>query len=394
MPLPQNYQTRDLITVDTFETLSDYVSGGTGGGSTEENSDPAFIRNGSKSIKVTVPASGNRTIDKAINIDFSRAAMWGVWFYVADNNVASIQIYISSVSNFTSHLNVSQAISTGPGWKFVIFKRPNWTAAGGETWDTPKVIVRFRVNTNAGGVGVVYWDSAYANAYGRPKVIFTFDDASDDHYSEAYAYLETKGLKGVFFVPTDTIGAAQKLTWANLREMHQAGHDIANHTATHTDLTTYSTEAEIIADIRRAKDRLDSEGFRRSSRYLAYPNGGYNSAVVSAVKAAGMSMARSIVGGPEDHVLGLLDRWAMRCRSLTPAISQATAKGYIDDAIQNGRTIVLLNHGLVAAAPSGNQWLISDFRALVDYALSLQEQIDNPTWSEWEQGLVSGREVR
>lgn len=388
------YQQEPIITVDTFENLADYTISGTGGRTVEENTNSQFIFTGSKSIKVTAPASGNVIIDKAISLNMSQASMWCTRVYVENTNVASIQIYTSQVSNFASHLNASQSF-TSTGWKLVRFRRSSWSATGGEDWTTNKVIVRFRMNANAGGTASLYWDASYSNCYARPQILFGFDDGSDDHYNDAYPYLQARGMKGTFFIPTGSVGDAGKMTWAQLKEMSANGHDIANHTRNHTDLSTLGTQAEMEAEINAGISDLVAQGLGRASRYLAYPNGGYNSTVIAAATATGTIFSRTIVGGPiQQAAIGIDRPQELECRSLSAAISLATAKAYIDDAIMDGKTLLLLNHGLVAAAPAGNQWLLSDWKALVDYAYSKRAQADFPAISSWDRHQYNERKER
>ena len=71
----------------------------------------------------------------------------------------------------------------------------------------------------------------------KTKVILSFDDAGASVFSEAFAYMRTKGMAGTFFVNGGVVGAgADSVTLAQLKEMMGEGWEIASHTYTHVPL--------------------------------------------------------------------------------------------------------------------------------------------------------------
>ena len=66
-----------------------------------------------------------------------------------------------------------------------------------------------------------------------PSVLFTFDDAGISALSPCADLLDARGVKGLFFVPTDCIARPGFCTGADLRALHQRGHRIGSHSASH-----------------------------------------------------------------------------------------------------------------------------------------------------------------
>lgn len=64
-------------------------------------------------------------------------------------------------------------------------------------------------------------------------VVLQFDDGTIGHYTHAFRILEKYKLKGSFGVVTGLIGEPERLTTAQIVEMHRAGHEIHDHTLDH-----------------------------------------------------------------------------------------------------------------------------------------------------------------
>jgi peptidoglycan/xylan/chitin deacetylase (PgdA/CDA1 family) len=76
--------------------------------------------------------------------------------------------------------------------------------------------------------------------------VLTFDDGFQSVYTDAFPALEQHGMSATVFL---TVGARPTgdrlpafegrtmLSWAEIREMHHAGHEFGAHTLTHPDLT-------------------------------------------------------------------------------------------------------------------------------------------------------------
>lgn len=112
---------------------------------------------------------------------------------------------------------------------------------------------------------------------------YTFDDGLRDQFTHAAPMLDEAGFKGTFFVipgrVSPDVADAEKrqgenrawgtITWDELRDLSKRGHEIANHTWSHPNLTKLPPE-EIAAQIDQAADAIARE-IGRPPLTLAYP---------------------------------------------------------------------------------------------------------------------------
>ncbi|MER5318544.1 polysaccharide deacetylase family protein [Streptosporangium roseum] len=126
-------------------------------------------------------------------------------------------------------------------------------------------------------------------------VSLTFDDGDATHTATA-RMLEKRGMRGTFYINTDTIGRDAKLTRRELAAIAKAGHEIGGHTLTHIRLTelTRSEQRTQICDDRRA---LVAWGYRPTT--LAYPFGSVDADAKAVARQCGYDAARR-VGGLKD----------------------------------------------------------------------------------------------
>jgi len=126
------------------------------------------------------------------------------------------------------------------------------------------------------------------------RIMITFDDSMLGVYTNAFPYMEAHGIKGtVYATHAFVVGGppAVYMTESQLGDLYDAGWDIGQHGYTHTDFTTM-TQAQIETDLLNSRAWLEGLGFTRSSRHVAYPNGGYNATVAAAMAAENMYTGR------------------------------------------------------------------------------------------------------
>lgn len=124
----------------------------------------------------------------------------------------------------------------------------------------------------------------------RAKLRITFDDGHRTQFDEAFPVLERSGVKAVFFVTAGfTETEPQYLTWSQLRELADAGHEIQAHGWRHGFLTLAS-EAELIEELRRPKETIEDR-IGRAVRSLSFPGGRFDRRVLNACRAAGYVQA-------------------------------------------------------------------------------------------------------
>ena len=144
-----------------------------------------------------------------------------------------------------------------------------------------------------------------------PSLTITFDDGYRDNRTIAAPILERHNLRGCFFVTTDLIGTAHVpawdsekniqtrwMTWDEVRQLRDAGHEVGSHTRTHVDLGTAGTK-EAFCQIACGEKRLACET-GNSSGLFAYPFGGRGNtseAIRELVIKSGLRCCLSAYGG-------------------------------------------------------------------------------------------------
>lgn len=133
--------------------------------------------------------------------------------------------------------------------------------------------------------------------------------------------------------------ALQPLTWEMLIKMRDAGMTIGSHTKTHPFLPNES-EQRVLEEVTFSRRELE-EGLGIEVQCFAYPGGGFNTAVVRAVAAAGYRYAFTVCGHRDpQHFLLTIPRtglWESGCLDpfgrFSPAIMSCQAAGAFNWAV-------------------------------------------------------------
>ena len=139
----------------------------------------------------------------------------------------------------------------------------------------------------------------------RKAVIITIDDGYRSIYDIAYPILRRYGFTASIFIYTDFVENGSKaMTWAQLRELKQAGFEIESHTKSHADLTVQLPTETKKQYHSRLKKELNSprtlirQKLGHEVLFLAYPYGKLNDEVIAQVKNAGYRAAFTVSGEP------------------------------------------------------------------------------------------------
>ena len=141
----------------------------------------------------------------------------------------------------------------------------------------------------------------------RDQLLFTFDDGYDDLYEELIPLAAEHGYTALIFLVADRIGASNLwdeknglrtrnlLTLDQIREMQKHGFEFGSHSLTHPWLPSLS-DLELRREVSDSKHRLeDALGAEVTS--FAYPCGGVDRRVRSAVADAGYQLAFTTIPG-------------------------------------------------------------------------------------------------
>ncbi|HJH02771.1 polysaccharide deacetylase family protein [Victivallis vadensis] len=131
-------------------------------------------------------------------------------------------------------------------------------------------------------------------------VILTFDDAVSNHAQFVAPLLRELGFSATFFIcefpPDFATDKRQYMTWEQIRQLHELGFELGNHTLNHTGVTGM-TETAFAAEFDALERKLIENGIPRS-RSFAYPGGPGSAHVHAALRARDVRFARIVEERP------------------------------------------------------------------------------------------------
>jgi peptidoglycan/xylan/chitin deacetylase (PgdA/CDA1 family) len=128
------------------------------------------------------------------------------------------------------------------------------------------------------------------------SIVITLDDGYVDNYTNAYPILKELGLNATVFVVTSNIDKDKRtLTSKQIKEMDEAGIQIASHTYNHDKLDDLPYEKQL-QTMKKSKDDLEKI-LNHKVDFIAYPYGKWNEESIKAAKDAGYKMAFTTQGG-------------------------------------------------------------------------------------------------
>ncbi|MEW5803132.1 MAG: polysaccharide deacetylase family protein [bacterium] len=396
--LPQNYAVQDGILFEDFESLAPWPKI-SGNGNIEANT--SQFRTGTQSMKMSVTTPGSflltrKTFPPLLDLSSVNKLMH-FWFYLHTNPTTTIHHISATFYNYFEGVPSRYfSLNWWPekirsGWNHAVIHRDDWALTGNPAPDWNSIYVfEFKVIAAAGQTASVSFDEVRHSMEQLPRCVIAFDDACETVYTEGYAYMHPRGVRGTIYVAPALIGTAGYCTLAHLEEMYSNGWALANHSYTHPGFPYYLTgltRSQIESELSRCSQWLNDHGFTRAAHHLAYPGGYFNDDVFAALDSTGMYTGRSTLRFlqtvPVDNykILG--------SQTLDNTLSLAAAKSlWIDAALKRQSSAFLHGHILDAVA-GPNTWAIADFRALIDYITACG--IKCVTIDEWYNGLTNPR---
>ena len=131
-------------------------------------------------------------------------------------------------------------------------------------------------------------------------VVLTFDDSVASHHSVVRPILKRYGFGATFFITEGFSFPTNKqdyMTWEQIRELHQDGFEIGNHTRDHMGVTT-GTLARLPQQIEAINARCKEYGISQPVSF-AYPGNAIVPGAVPILKKLGIRFARR--GGAPEH---------------------------------------------------------------------------------------------
>lgn len=138
----------------------------------------------------------------------------------------------------------------------------------------------------------------YGEALPSKPIILTFDDGYKDHYVTVFPLLQELGFTGTFFIITGRPDEADPnyLTWAQIRQMSQAGMSMEAHSKTHQDLRERDYDFlvyELLGSIQSIEAYTGQE-----PHMFAYPVGFYDETTLQVL--AQLPVWRAVTTQPGD----------------------------------------------------------------------------------------------
>lgn len=171
-------------------------------------------------------------------------------------------------------------------------------------------------------------------------VTLAFDDGWKSAYENAIPILNEAGFKSTQFIVTNRFDFPAYVTEEQVNDMEADGHEIGAHTRTHRHLTDLSLD-EAHQEIEGSRQDLLNIGVDTVSSF-AYPFGDYNEEIVSMVKNAGYTGARSSNGG--SNKAGMFNEYILSRESVEKGVSLSQVQQWIDTAIAEDAWLILTFH--------------------------------------------------
>lgn len=124
-------------------------------------------------------------------------------------------------------------------------------------------------------------------------VVLTFDDGCKSQATFVAPILKHYGFGATFYI-TEGLGFLKNkeayMTWDEVRDLHDAGFEIGNHTRHHRNVTQ-QTEQELISDLQFIDGRCEEYGISKPTTFC-YPGYSHNEPSVKVVSEHGFLFAR------------------------------------------------------------------------------------------------------
>lgn len=189
-----------------------------------------------------------------------------------ENTIGDLRLrFTSSAVNYDYRANTGAGVSLsfpyktetrGKVWvafKVSDFKQTDFAGTSVTTLGTAsKVFTLSPINANANGATDIVLDAAVLPASThKPIVCLTFDDSVATQYTNAFPALQARGLVGTLYVNSGLIGTGGYLTWAQVKEMYEAGWALClNSERTDQPITAPATRAAAITALETVRSDI------------------------------------------------------------------------------------------------------------------------------------------
>jgi peptidoglycan/xylan/chitin deacetylase (PgdA/CDA1 family) len=217
-------------------------------------------------------------------------------------------------------------------------------------------------------------------------VSLTFDDGQASQHA-AGSVLSQHGMAGTFYINSGYVGSSgYYMTWPQIHDLANAGHEIGGHTVHHTNLTQVDT-ATATREVCDDRTALLNQGFSPLTSF-AYPYAAKNLTMEQIVASCGYDSGRGVGNINSGTVCGSCpyaetipprDAYALRTpEGATSGTTLSDLETYVTNAeTHGGGWVILVFHGVCDNSCTGTNSLgTSTFASFLDW---LQPRATNGT---------------
>jgi peptidoglycan/xylan/chitin deacetylase (PgdA/CDA1 family) len=221
----------------------------------------------------------------------------------------------------------------------------------------------------------------------KGTIYLYFDDATLDHYTNAFPIMEKYGLRGTVAVPTETTHLPGKASWSQLREMHNAGWLMVSHGLDEASLAAVTPE-EAERQIKNSSQMLYDRGFHFGSKCIVAPQGSWSDVVDNiAKKYLALCRTKSYYNAGKDGFAMEFPQSHPRVQYYKSPVETTTleeCKGWVDNAINTKQELSLAWHKIDNPPPDEYATTVEFFEEICSY---IRQKIDegvlrSVTWQD------------
>ena len=345
------------------------------------NAPNGYVANvGATAIKCQITTTG--VVDTLANV----ALDLFMWEGISGATYKEYTYYLRQDSTNTS---AYQERASSGEWMTLMIRPGDW-GGGGLTGNAQGAISLGAVASGADAARTSYvqFSDVYFNVKQKPSFTFGFDNNSDTHYTLAFPYLKKRGVKGQLYCIPRSWGNAGVMTYAQVKEMADAGWGIGFHGNSsgsindttngfwgHTYDEIYNDAAQDINILKGIKS-TSSNGWQHG----AWPLGKFDSNGRRALKDLGILTMRetgstNASGFPlaKANQYWIYGNGAFAVYPLPTSVTWQGLKQAIDDTVTRGAHLEIWGHTINSNTNANGDSIYSLLKQAVDYICGLRD---------------------
>lgn len=327
------------------------------------------VKTGTTSLKISVDAGENGTSAaqlRNLNWNLSRSKNLLIRFFVsALTGLSKFQLRFLTADSAV-YLYHEEAVwgTMRQGWNEILIAPENLISVGGATTDILTNVLHIQLSVTGSAEASIIFDSIWMNHLEPANIIFQFDDARTNVYTTAFPIMKKYGFVGNIGVISSGVGESSYMTEIQLSTVYTHGWDLFNHTKSHKSLLTYSAD-ELREELNTCRDWLNSKGYDRASRFIAFPQGEYDNNVLTVMQSEGYLLGRTIFKGAE--ISPPIRPYELKTLEIHNTTEDITYKELIDKLTVTGGILIITLHQVMDTGTDDTIYPTAKFKALVDY---------------------------